>query len=169
VDSRWSVGLNVGIIDPNTSGPLATALVNFGDRDFIIKKNEPFFRVLFHRHEETNLEKVQRDREQYVLEIMEKSEKSTDTFLNVSSIAKEVNEKIYGAPRWAARLTGWGLVLGMATLLIGVLAVFLPVTYGISTEAAEWRVEVPRLRSEMDALRTQQVADQEDLRRLQKK
>lgn len=50
------LALNVGIVDPGWDGPLATAVVNFSNANFEIKKGDAFLRVIFITHLPTNAE-----------------------------------------------------------------------------------------------------------------
>jgi len=137
------LALNVGIIDPNWNGPLATAVVNFSDKDFPITKGEPFFRVIFHEHAATSAPNVTKSREAYLREISDKSARTPNTFLNLSSLADEVRESVFTFPRWANRISAAGVVIAVIATLVALIAIFVPTAYGITTE---WRSQQEELR-----------------------
>lgn len=161
--TTWTHGgvlaLNLGILDPNYDGPLGTALVNFGNKDFIVTKNQPFFRVLFHRHTPTTASVTAADRDDYVLQTMERSERTSSTFLNISALAQEVHEEIFQSPRWVGRVTQLGLILSLFALLVAVIAIFFPIAYGISTDAISSKIEMQQLERDLSGIKAQQATD----------
>ncbi|RPF70968.1 dCTP deaminase domain-containing protein [Aurantiacibacter spongiae] len=140
--TRWThegvLALNVGIVDPGWRGPLSAALVNFGNSDFPIKTGEPFFRLLFHPHVASGSNAVEKESDQYKKETLVRSRLFSSTFLNMESLASEVSDKVLQMPRWALRLTIWGLILAM-------LAIFAPIAYGVWTDFAGSRAELEQL------------------------
>ncbi len=155
------LALNVGIIDPNYSGPLATALVNFSDKDFIIKKGDAFLRVLFHEHGTTNAPKMHKDKARYSREIADKSARSPSTFLNISSLATEVLDKIFTAPKWLNRLAIIGAGLTLVAILVAVLAIFVPLSYGIGLEYQVGKVEAQNTKREIQDLKSDEARDRQ--------
>jgi deoxycytidine triphosphate deaminase len=157
------LALNVGIIDPNYDGPLATALVNFGDRGFPINKNATFLRVLFQRHDQSNAELKYIDRNIYINSMKKNSISSSDTFLNITSIATEVIDQIFDSPRWISKATSIGLLLSAVGVLVAVISIFFPVAYGISGEFLSSKSELSKLRNKVDAVASREAADSKTL------
>jgi len=148
--TRWTHGgvlaLNVGVIDPSRKGPLATAVVNFGNKGFDIKKNDPFFRVLFHRHLPTAGPAKISDRMQYIDEILEKSKNTSNTFLNISALAGEVTSEIFKSQLWV-RVT---LYLTVLALGVAIVAMLIPMAYGVSTDVLSSKIEITKMQSELE-------------------
>jgi deoxycytidine triphosphate deaminase len=124
------LALNLGIIDPGWSGPLATALVNFGNGNFQIAKGDPFFRVMFHQHAPTQAQTV--STKNYVETIVDKSRLFSKTFLGMESLVHEVSEKVLSFPRWA-------LAIGFAAIIVSILAVYVPISYSEAEEFLKTR------------------------------
>lgn len=113
--------LNVGVIDPGWKGPLATAIVNFGRDDFVIEKGQPFFRIIFFEHDKSTLHPANstvKERQNYINEICQRSNSFSKTFLNMSSLVKEVSNDVFGLPRWIQYLTRIGLIIAFLAILV---------------------------------------------------
>lgn len=149
--TRWThegvLALNVGIVDPGWNGPLSATLVNFGNSDFPINTGEPFFRLLFHSHSASGSRTVTKDSEQYKKDTLLRSRLFSSTFLNMESLASEVSDKVLQMPRWALRLTIWGLILAM-------LAIFAPIAYSVWTDDAGSKAKIEQLEKRIDDLET---------------
>lgn len=85
---------NIGIIDPNYNGYMATLLINFGKSDHFISKGDAALRVTF-----ANIipPKVKKELKQnninnngYIKDIQKNISKLDEKFLNLSSVKKEV-------------------------------------------------------------------------------
>jgi dUTPase len=125
---RGILALNLGIIDPGYHGPLATALVNFGDKDFQISIGDPFFRVMFYQHavpqKVTPVHKTMKD---YVNEVVDKSRFFSKTFLGMESLVREVSDEVLSFPRWA-------LILACVAILVSLLAIYAPISFAVADE-----------------------------------
>lgn len=110
------LALNVGVIDPGWTGPLATALVNFSGGKISIKKGDPFFRVVVFNHKKTAIAPVVKTREGYLAEILERSRLFAATFLDTHSLVDEVATKVFKFPKLAIAI-GWaGLGIALASI-----------------------------------------------------
>lgn len=158
------LALNVGVIDPGWHGPLATALVNFSEKTFTVRKSEQFLRVIFHAHNPTSATTKRRDMKTYVTQIADKSARTANTFLNIKALGAEVVDQILTLPRWLTRLTTWGIAFAVVAAIIGLLAIFVPVGYGITTEWVSRETQIETLQREVELLKGRQVATE---RRLQ--
>jgi dUTPase len=119
--------LNVGLLDPGWKGPVATALVNFGKKDFVVRKGEGFLRVLFLTSAMTAAQPMIHPAQQYIKTIGNKSLAFSDTFLNMSSLVAEVEKEVLKMPKWA-------LYLALAAIILSVFAVYAPISYTIFTD-----------------------------------
>lgn len=119
--------LNVGVLDPGWHGPVATALVNFGRDPFVIRKNEPFFRVLFLQSQATGAPVLHKNRAAYVRDVTSKSRAFSDTFLNMSTLVDEVGREILKLPYWA-------YILGGLAILVSLIAIYAPIAITVWTD-----------------------------------
>lgn len=125
---RGILALNLGIIDPGYRGPLATALVNFGNNDFQISIGDPFFRIIFQIHaipEQTT--KTEKTLKAYVSEVVDKSRFFSKTFLGMESLVREVSDEVLSFPKWALYLT-------IAAIVVSLLAIYVPIAFTVSEE-----------------------------------
>lgn len=141
------LALNVGIIDPGWDGPLAAALVNFGSKTFVIKKGEPFFRILFHEHGATGQMPVVKDPTTYGAAIMDKSKMFSRTFLDMDALVTEVSDRVLKLPQWAIALT----ILGLLLALLGIAA---PIGYSVWTDARISSAKLDLLQKQVDDLKS---------------
>lgn len=110
------LALNVGVIDPGWTGPLATALVNFSGGKISIRKGDPFFRVVIMNHKKTGIRPVVKTREGYLAEILDRSRLFAGTFLDTHSLVDEVATKVFKFPKLAIAI-GWaGLGIALASI-----------------------------------------------------
>jgi dUTPase len=113
---RGVLALNVGVIDPGWSGPLATALVNISGGKISIKKGDAFFRVLVFEHDRTDCKSVVKSKEGYLSEILDRSRLFAATFLDTHSLVDEVATKVFKLPKLAVAI-GWaGLGIALASI-----------------------------------------------------
>jgi deoxycytidine triphosphate deaminase len=150
------LALNVGIVDPGWDGPLATALVNFSNTNFEIRRGEAFLRVVFLQHLPTvpTVRAVQTNT--YLRQIRERSARIPNTFLNLSSLAEEMQSKMYGSPifgSWIARIGAW---VAAITLVVVLVSIFVPIAYGVSTEWISRKADLEVLKHSVDSLQKQQ-------------
>jgi dUTPase len=97
----------VGVVDPGWNGPLATAVVNFSNTPFEIKKGDAFLRVLFLKHLQTTASPRQIETDDYLRQTRDRSAKIPKTFLSIDSLAQEILNKLYGSSifgSWVARI-----------------------------------------------------------------
>jgi deoxycytidine triphosphate deaminase len=147
------LALNVGIVDPGWHGPLAAALVNFSDKPFVIKKGAQFLRVAFHRHKHTSAQKTWMDMEGYVGFIRDKSARTSSTFLDIKSLGDEVVNEVFTIPRWVATLTKWGVAFAVVSMLVALLAIFVPIAWSIIEGASTTSSKVEQLEKDVDQLK----------------
>ena len=140
------LALNVGVIDPGWSGPVATALVNFSKNSFEVVKGEQFFRILFTDHVAATTTPHPQTKQAYVADIARKSKAFSPEFLNMDSLKKEVAEEIFTLPRWA-------VILGILALAISVIAIFVPISWSVGTEHYQGRARVEALEKEIQDLK----------------
>lgn len=139
------LALNVGIVDPGWNGHLATALVNFSNTNFEIERGEAFLRVLFISHTKTNAKNIIIDRKAYLDQIRDKSSKIPSTFLDLKSLADEVLSRLYGSSVFANWLTRFGLIIA----LVAIIATFIPIAYGVSSEFMSRKADVQKMQDDI--------------------
>lgn len=142
------LALNVGILDPGWEGPVATALVNFGNADFVVEKGTQFFRILFLESKATGGTPIRKMRAEYVKEIVAKSRLFSDTFLNMTSLAKDVEGMVLKLPKWAYILTGIALVVSM-------LAIYMPISFTVWTDHRKEQATLDMLERKVQLLETE--------------
>lgn len=156
------LALNVGIIDPGWDGPLATALVNFGNGIFTIKKGDPFLRVVFLQHITTESKEKRTETDAYLRLILDRSAKIPSTFLNLSSLAEEMWRKLFASSMFGntvARYAFWFAVP------VAVLSIFIPIAYGVSTEFMSRKADVNNLKTSVEQL--QKVQEEQTSRQVE--
>ena len=145
--TQWThkgvLALNVGVIDPGWSGPLATALVNFSGKRITIQRGDPFFRVIIFQHKQTGAEPNVHEKFAYLADIRDKSRHFSATFLNTHSLVDEVAQSIFKLPKI-------GIWIALAALLVTILSIFAPIAFqvwndqksaGANIKVLEQRVE----------------------------
>lgn len=120
------LALTTGVVDPNYSGPLSTALINFSGANVPIRLGMSFFRTKFFQHESTREPVIIFSYEQYLNDIINRSQNFSDTFLTMDSLSKEIQTKIFGLPRFvlfgtflAIAIAMWGILLSPITSQFG--------------------------------------------------
>ena len=137
------LALNVGVVDPGWNGPLAAALVNFGNESFPIRKGEPFFRILFHGHGVSGAQINRKDIAEYKSMILNKSKKFSSTFLNMDSLVTEVTGRVMKFPFW-------GMALTVLALLVSVMAITYPIGYSVWTDNKLSSAKVDLLQAQIE-------------------
>jgi deoxycytidine triphosphate deaminase len=150
------LALNVGIIDPGYNGPLATALVNFGEKTFSVKKGDPFFRILFHFHNAVTVNPHMNLPEKYSRDISDRSHNFSNSFLNISSLAKEVAEQITSTPRWAGILVALGMIIAIFSVVVAIYATCVPFIYTVHSDYVLRGLEIHQLEKDVESLRKRQ-------------
>ncbi|MFT0861250.1 dCTP deaminase domain-containing protein [Ancylobacter sp. G4_0304] len=149
------LALNVGIVDPGWDGPLAAALVNFSNTNFVIKKGDNFLRLLFHGHDQCYPKIIKKTPDDYKKDIINKSRMFSDSFLSMDRLVSEVTEKVFSVPKFVIYLTLTGLALAAASI-------FAPMAYSVWSDnrniAADLRSRVESVEKEIDDLRAQSSA-----------
>ncbi|RKT24454.1 dUTPase-like protein [Paraburkholderia sp. RAU2J] len=141
------LALNVGVIDPGWKGPVATALVNLSVTPFLVKKGDPFFRILFHKHNAaTTAPRNPATRAEYVNGICEKSLKFSETFLNMKSLVDEVADKVLAFPKWAN-------IIAILALTVTIAAIFVPICIQVWTEHRSANERITKLEADVDGLK----------------
>jgi deoxycytidine triphosphate deaminase len=159
------LALNVGIVDPGWNGNLATALVNFSNTNFQIDRGEAFLRVLFISHTNTNAKDILNDRKTYLGQIRDKSSKIPSTFLDLKSLADEVLNRLYGFSVFASWLTRFGLIIA----LVAIIATFVPIAYGVSSEFMSRKADIQKMQDDMAKIMNRQNEMQIQQRNLELK
>jgi dUTPase len=149
------LALNVGVIDPGWEGPVATALVNFSDKEFVVKKGEGFFRILFLDHPTTGAAVKSMSRSEYLLKMRLQSTRTTSSFLNMKSLANEVTDEVLVTPRWLNRFSFWGLALGFLALILAIIGIFVPIAYGVSSDWAARKEQLETLKGEVERIKVE--------------
>jgi deoxycytidine triphosphate deaminase len=147
------LALNVGVVDPGWNGPLAASIVNFSSSNFEVRRGSGFLRVLFIRHESTSAEKIEKTPAKYLEEIRDKSARIPSTFLDIKSLANEVFENISGSSLLANRFANLSIAVGFAALIITIIALFIPIAYGVSSEWMSRKVDIQNMEAELQQLR----------------
>lgn len=134
--TQWThqgvLALNVGIVIPGWNGPLAAAVVNLSNSDFVIERGAPFFRILFQKHlpiPANELRPITSARPDYVRQIIGHSKSFAPTFLDMDDLSRTVADTVLGMPRW-------GLLLSFIAVVLGLLAISIPVGVGIWTDGS---------------------------------
>tara|TARA_Y100001947_G_C10328171_1_gene299510 strand:- start:52 stop:840 length:789 start_codon:yes stop_codon:yes gene_type:complete len=146
--------LTVGIVDPNYSGPLSTAVVNFSGTDFDIDKGRPFFRTVFFEHEEVDAPPTGQSRADYELEVRAERKKFSDNFLSVDTLIDEVLPEIFKAPKLAIQVSFGAIVLAIFGLV-------LPPIWNMGTEIARKNHAITVLQDRVERLESQIISEPE--------
>jgi deoxycytidine triphosphate deaminase len=154
--TTWTHGgvlaLNVGVVDPGWQGPLATAVVNFGNGDFTIKKGDPFLRLLFGEHPAVSpLKVVKKDRDAYIKDTVGNSKAFSTKFLNTDALIDEVASEILKFPKWVYALT----ILG---ILLTLLSIFAPIAYSVWTDRIKSETTIAVLTADVAEMKTKLAA-----------
>lgn len=146
--TQWThqgvLALNVGVIDPGWEGPLAAAVVNFSNSDFVIKKGDPFFRILFYGHGATaGSARIEKD--QYIKQIKNQSRAFSKTFLSMDSLTKEVADEVLRLPKWAYYISLLGIIIAFA-------AIFAPIALSVWMDFRDYPVRISVLERELEEI-----------------
>lgn len=137
-----------GVVDPGWNGPLAAAVVNFSNSDFVIERGAPFFRILFHKHKvipASDLRPVTFTQPEYVRQVIGHSRSFAATFLDMDDLSRTVAERVLGLPRWA-------LILSLAAVVIGLLAISIPVGVAVWTDGGGDKAKIAVLENRVSEL-----------------
>ena len=152
--TQWThqgvLALNVGIVDPGWNGPLAAAVVNFSSSDFEIEIGKPFLRLLFHDHATipaNDLSPHSVSRPDYVRRVIGYSKSFSTTFLDMNGLSKTVADEVLAMPRW-------GLILSLVAVVVGLLAISIPVGVGIWTDGSNDKAKIATLETKVAELET---------------
>jgi deoxycytidine triphosphate deaminase len=142
------LALNVGIVDPGWDGPLAAAVVNLSNSDFVIKLGQPFFRILFHDHNmipANELKKITKTRSEYIKDTISHSKSFASTFLDMEDLSRTVAERVLGMPRWA-------IVFSVVAIILGLLAISIPVGVSIMMDGSSDKAKLGVLENKVTEL-----------------
>lgn len=144
--------LNVGIIDPGWEGPVATALVNFSTEDFSVSLGDPFMRLMFFDHQNTNppVPAVpQADpalvRAAYIKQVKKNSRDFSKSFLNMEALVDDVSRKIFSVPKMGVVATWFGLI-------VAVLAIFVPIVISVWSAFTDDKINLAKLQQRIEIL-----------------
>ena len=157
------LALNVGIVDPGWHGPLAAAVVNFSKTKFVISKNDPFLRVIFHEHLATNCQSASKTKSEYIEIIKNNSNLFSETFLNINSISQEVSNQISQGPMVANKISMAVLYISISAIIVGLLSAIIPINYSIRQEWASKKFEISQMKLEIENLRNAQIKNERDI------
>ncbi|MCC7703508.1 hypothetical protein IGS59_14760 [Janthinobacterium sp. GW460P] len=137
--------LNVGVIDPGWFGPIATALVNFSNEPFELKKGMPFLRLVFIQHAATGVATNRQDMATYTADMRKKSKGFSKSFLNMHTLVKEVETEVFKLPKWAF----YGV---WAALIVAVASIFAPIAFTVFTSGQDQQMKMAQLLQRVDDL-----------------
>lgn len=141
------LALNVGVVDPGWHGPLAAAVVNFSNSDFTIKKGDRFLRLMFQGHSLVESHLSSKSAKEYMEFIKKQSKLYSNTFLNMESLVPEITQEIFALPKIVVKLTQVGV-------LIGALAILVPVAYSVYTDTSVARVKIESIEDRLERQQT---------------
>lgn len=128
--NKGLLALNIGIVDPGWTGPLATAIINFSKSEYYLSPKATFLRLSFYKHEAPDtFNKLHRKRKEY------EEEKKKDaieifgsTFLDFKRITKDVRDEFFGsyAPKVLFYITAIGFGIGGLSLFASLATYFMP-------------------------------------------
>jgi deoxycytidine triphosphate deaminase len=109
--------LNASVVEPGYNGPLSCFLVNFSSTDVVLFPDDPVAKICFSmlRNVPINIKPQVISETQYIRNLTADARLYHDSFLDVSSIAREAAEEAAGA------IKGWAWKAG---LLLGILLTF---------------------------------------------
>lgn len=149
------MALNIGLIDPGYKGPLSTTVVNFGNREYNIERDDVMLRLTFFRCESSkavsNL-----DNDKYLKRKRQKILNFSDTFLNL----KPAIEKIASGVFWKyAGISGFFLACFALLVTSGLTFlsrnVWAPGDIKSSVQSEVRASKVDTLEKQIDSLRQQ--------------
>ncbi len=148
---RGILALNVGIIDPGWHGPLSAALVNLSNVDFEIAKGIPFLRIAFMTHKNVTTDDNVKEIDEYLLSVRDYSSRMANTFLDISSIAKEVRIELNSSTLIANKIAKIAIGLGAISIIAAVLSTFAPISYAVYTDIGSTKVLIESLKKDSEA------------------
>jgi dUTPase len=144
--TRGVLAINIGIVDPGFEGPISSALVNFGDADYILKPGEPFLRVSFHRClKSPKADDAQAwNREEYLEEARKQALAYLGKdFLDLDETIRKASEGAFGNFRSALAL--W---VGIAAVGLALITVLVPLgasyTDRYLSDRLKWQAKTER-------------------------
>jgi deoxycytidine triphosphate deaminase len=174
------LALNIGIVDPGFSGPLQSALLNFGKAKHRLMKGDVFSRITFHEQmaddsefvrEVRSVDQVQADAKQHVDKYLAKD------FLNFSKTVKKAADRavagyrstlLWYAPLLALLLTIFTLLLNFSNMWrlerymnVDSLAAELSERAALADQVAALEQALDELRQELEQVRTPIPAQQQ--------
>lgn len=144
---RGVLALNVGVIDPGYDGPLAAAIVNFGDRPFPIRKGDSFFRVMFIEHEDAIIKEKRISYDAYSVDILDKSIASGDSFLRISNLSSDVISYMNNSTFLSNKISRTAYYIAVFGLLATILSIFVPIAISFYNDLPSMKVDVQALKS----------------------
>jgi dUTPase len=169
------LAINIGVIDPGFEGPLSSILINFGEKDFVVKPGAPFLRISFHRCPVSPkaAKSFKYTREQYISNVRDEvAAYMAPTFLNVDVTAQKAAARVIDSFR--NTLVIWATLFAV---LLAALAIFAPLgasyvdKYVVARDQRQAEVEqaIEKKVEERYETRLNTLSEQiEDLKRMQK-
>lgn len=140
------LALNVGVIDPEFEGPLATALVNFSRTVVRLERGSPFFRVLVVEHDAALINKpVKEERYAYIDRVVRGSTGFSNSFLDTNSLGDEVAARIFGVPK----LT---VMIGVVSLFLALIALVASICFAVIGDISDAAVLGKELEARVEKL-----------------
>ncbi len=143
--NRGILTLTLGIIDPGYTGPLATAVVNFGRHEFIINKNDKFFRVLVLGHQKAETRSDFESFDEYTRKVLGQTTNFSETFLSIDTLAPEILRSLFSMPRWV-------VYLSIIAIFFGFFSATLPIGYSAMNGMLNLQHKIEILEQRLDAL-----------------
>jgi deoxycytidine triphosphate deaminase len=118
------LAINIGVVDPGYCGPLSSTLINFGRREFLVRKGQPFLRVSFHRCQPSakSATSPKLKRAEYLERTrLEVGAFSASTFLNVEETSDRAAQRVFG--KFTNSVMTW---VGIAAVLFTLITLLVP-------------------------------------------
>jgi hypothetical protein len=85
--------------------------------------------------------------------ILDKSARIPSTFLDLKSLSDEVLKTLSGSSLLANRFANVGIFVGFAALLIALIAIFVPIAYGVSEEWMSRKMDIQNIQNELEQIK----------------
>lgn len=151
---RGILAINIGLIDPNYKGPISSIVMNFGNKEFELKKGNTFLRLTFHKTGSSNKEF---GKNQYKNnEVYSNSRSDTfrahnsNKFLSLGKLSNQVGKQLGKK------------VQGLAIIVLSVLATFAAVFTVLDSKIITSSKEI-LMQEVLDELNTARTIDFEKL------
>lgn len=129
------LALNTGIVDPGWHGPISTAIINFSNQTYYLRRGEGFLRLSFHEHARLSDIQVSLNYKTDYIEEKKKLaiEKFGRKFLSIEDITKEVSQKVVGG--FKEKIAFWIIIFtfafGFLSVFVSVISYAVPSIFGV--------------------------------------